>query len=290
MFFLLAPWEIMGARIVFTHLLLLALLLTLLRSNMRESDVWTAAKLSEQTKASDRGVEWVRLRVLLEPQYLKSILFLVGMYGIWNLWAGTVGFFFPYILRTIGGQTQAAAMALSLATMPIFFASLILVFMRYSDRVSQRLLFGIASACQIVAMALPAVLPITAPVVILYLVLSSIGAGFGAQCFYQLWSVELFPTLVRGTAQGLTFAGVRIGLGLWSFFVPSIAASQFTTLAWTLTGFLVVSGAIGVIWAPRNEGKSLAQIELERKAAAPPPRRSSQLDPVVLHPDSRHER
>ena len=41
----------------------------------------------------------------------------------------------------------------------------------------------------------------------------------------------------------------------------------FTTLAWILTGFLAISGLIGVLWAPRNEGKSLERLEAERKAA-----------------------
>jgi inositol transporter-like SP family MFS transporter len=50
--------------------------------------------------------------------------------------------------------------------------------------------------------------------------------------------------------------------------VPLLASSEFTTLAWALTGFLIVSGLIGVIWGPRNEGKSLEQIEAERNAKA----------------------
>jgi inositol transporter-like SP family MFS transporter len=69
---------------------------------------------------------------------------------------------------------------------------------------------------------------------------------------------------VRATAQGLTFAIVRIGLGFWSFFVPVLTSTGFTTLAWILVGFLVVSALIGLAWAPRNEGKSLEQIEAER--------------------------
>ena len=50
--------------------------------------------------------------------------------------------------------------------------------------------------------------------------------------------------------------------------MPALAANDFTLLAWILTGFLVASGAIGLIWAPRNEGKSLEQIEAERRPAA----------------------
>ena len=57
---------------------------------------------------------------------------------------------------------------------------------------------------------------------------------------------------------------MRIGLGIWSLAVPALAANDFTLLAWILTGFLVVSGVVGLIWAPRNEGKSLEQLEAER--------------------------
>jgi MFS transporter, SP family, inositol transporter len=188
-------------------------------------------------------------------------LFLVVMYGIWNLWAGTNGFFFPYILRTVGSQSQAASVAMQAAGFLVAMVSIGLVFMRYSDRRNQRTLFATSAVIQIVGMALLALFPLTTPVALAYLLLVWFGSGFGAQSFFQLWSAELFPTLIRSTAQGITFAVVRIGLGLWSFFVPVLTKTGFTRLAWILTGFLVLSGLIGTIWAPRNEGKSLEQIQ-----------------------------
>ena len=139
-----------------------------------------------------------------------------------------------------------------------------LVFMRYVDCVNQRLLFGIAAAIQVVGMVVLALFPMTVPVALIYVLLTAFGGGSGAQSFFQLWSAELFPTLLRSTAQGVTFAVVRIGLGLWSFFVPILTATGFKTLAWILTGFLVVSGVIGYLGAPRNEGKSLEEIQLEQ--------------------------
>jgi MFS transporter, SP family, inositol transporter len=76
---------------------------------------------------------------------------------------------------------------------------------------------------------------------------------------------ELFPTLLRSTAQGLMFAVVRIALGFWSLYVPTLTKSGFSTLAWILTGFVAVSGLIGFVFAPRNEGKTLDQIQRERQ-------------------------
>jgi inositol transporter-like SP family MFS transporter len=54
---------------------------------------------------------------------------------------------------------------------------------------------------------------------------------------------------------------------VFSFFVPLLTATGFSTLALILTGFLVISGIIGLAWAPRNEGKSLEQLEAERQTA-----------------------
>jgi inositol transporter-like SP family MFS transporter len=263
MFLVLEPLGILGARIVFAHLAVVAVVLTLLRSRMKESVVWEEAQAKRAAEGQARGGG---LKALFTAKHLKAMAFLIGMYGIWNLWAGTNGFFFPYILRTVGSESQVTSVAMQAAGFFVAMISIGLVFMRYSDRVSHRLLFGISAVLQVGGMALLALFPLTTPVALAYLVLVWFGSGFGAQSFFQLWSAELFPTLLRSTAQGLTFAIVRIGLGVWSFFVPMLTATGFTSLAWILTGFLVVSGFIGVIWAPRNEGKSLEQLEVERTA------------------------
>jgi inositol transporter-like SP family MFS transporter len=258
MFLVLAPLGVLGARIVFAHLAVAAVVLTLLRSRMKESVLWEDARAR---RAHDVKARQDSVSALFTAKHLKSMLFLVAMYGIWNLWAGTNGFFFPYILRTVGSQSQAASVAMQAAGFLVAIISIGLIFMRYSDRVNQRTLFAASAIIQIIGMALLALFPLTTPIALAYLVLVWFGSGFGAQSFFQLWSAELFPTLVRSTAQGITFAVVRISLGLWSFFVPVLTKTGFTRLAWILTGFLLVSGFIGTIWAPRNEGRSLEQIQ-----------------------------
>jgi len=260
----LAPLGLRGARIVFAHLAIIALILTALRSGMSESSLWRDAKAAAEQEAS--RMSSARLGSLFTPGRLRSMLFLIGMYGIWNLWAGTNGFFFPYILRTVGAQSQAASVALQAGGFTVAMLSIGLVFMRYSDRVSQRTMMGAAGILQVAGMVLIAVFPLTTPVALAYQFLLQFGGGFGQQSFFQLWSAELFPTLLRSTAQGLMFAVVRIGLGLWSFVVPLLTATGFTRLAWILTSFVAVSSLIGFLGAPRNEGKSLAQIEAESSA------------------------
>lgn len=249
----------LGARIVFGHLLVIALGLTLLRSRMKESQRW-----EESQKASAPRTP---VSSLFRGKNLTAILGLVGMYGFWNLWAGVNGFFFPYILRTVGGASQAASVGVQAISFTIGMFSIWLIFMKLADKVNQRLLFGISAVIQVIGMALLGLFELTIPIALLHVFLLQFGGGFGAQSFFQLWSAEMFPTGLRATAQGLCFAVVRIGLGVFSFFVPALTATGFTTLAWILTGFLVISGVVGFAWAPRNEGKSLEQLEAERAAS-----------------------
>jgi len=265
LFLVLAPLGLLGARLVFAHLAILAVALTFLRSSMHESTHWLEAQAAEKTVAATQRTG---LRDLLKPRYIGGMAFLTGMYLFWNLWAGTNGFFFPYILRTVGAQTQATSVMIQMLSFGVGMLSIAFIFMPLADKVNQRMLFAASAIIQIVGMSLLAIFPLTLPVAIIHVLMMAIGQGFGAQSFFQLWSSELFPTLLRSTAQGVMFAVVRISLGFWSFFVPVLTATGFHTLAWILTGFLVISGAVGMIWAPRNEGKTLDELEavLERQA------------------------
>jgi len=259
--YFLLPFGLSGVRWLFIHLLVLALALTFLRSKMRESERWEEAQV--EAKATGGGFDWT---MLLRAPYLGSILFLAAMYGFWNLWAGYNGFFTPYLIRE-NNLPEWAATVLPASYFLVGMVSILAIFMTLSDKVNQRVLFGISAALHVFGMALLAIFGFKLEIVIAHIVIMGIAGGFGAQSFFQLWSSELFPTAVRSTAQGLTFAIVRIGLGIWSLAVPTLAAYDFTTLAWILTGFLVVSGAVGLIWAPRNEGRSLEQIARERARA-----------------------
>jgi MFS transporter, SP family, inositol transporter len=164
----------------------------------------------------------------------------------------------------MGAASQAEAVAIQALSFSIGMASIYFVFMRLSDKVNQRTLFLWSAIIQTIGMALLIVFPLTIPIALLYVFLLQFGGGFGAQSFFQLWSSEQFPTMLRSTAQGVCFAIVRIGLGIFSFFVPMLNAQGFDKLAMILTGFLIISGVIGYFWAPRNEGKSLEQLEAER--------------------------
>jgi len=255
--YFLKPFGIDGVRWLFIHLAVLAVALTFLRSKMKESERWEEAQVA---KADSAVSSWAEL---FSPRYIAAMLYLITMYGMWNLWAGYNGFFTPYLIA----QNHLPAWAETVLPASYFLLAIVSVlafFIPLSDKINQRTLFGISAAMQVAGMAMLAVFGYTLNTVIVHILVMGLAAGFGAQSFFQLWSSELFPTAIRSRAQGVTFAVVRIGLGLWSLAVPALAANDFTLLAWILTGFLAVSGVVGWWWAPNNQGKSLEQLDAER--------------------------
>lgn len=258
----LSPFGLLGIRIVFIHLFVVALVTWALRQGLTESPRWQRAA-SVAARAVRPG-----MRELFAGANLQALAWTGGIYVFWGLAAGTAGIFTPYIVRTLHAGSQAAGVALSCGGFLVSIATTVLVFMRYADRghSTRRLLWGAGAVMQVVAYALFVVLPFTIPVIILNIVLFGAGGILAGEPFYKVFSQELFPTMLRGTAQGLTFGVARTCLGVWSFFVPTLADAGIGVVGALLSTFLLISGVIGYFFMPNTSGKSLERIEAERAA------------------------
>lgn len=140
--------------------------------------------------------------------------------------------------------------------------------MRYADCTSRsrKILWIAGVVMQVLAWALYIVLPFTIPVIIFNIVLVGLGSALAGEPFYKTVSQELFPTMLRGSAQGITFGVGRTFLGVWSSFVPALAGAGIRLVATVLTAFLLISGVVR-IFIPDTASKPLEQIKAERAAA-----------------------
>jgi MFS transporter, SP family, inositol transporter len=252
----MASLGMLGIRIVFLHLFVVAIVTWALRRGLTESARWKAAAQTSRTQ----------IRKLFSGMNLRALIWTATIYLFWNLAAGTAGIFNPYIIKTLGAGSQAASTAIPSLAFLVMILITFTVFMRYSDKSysTRKIIWGTGAVMQIVSYGLFLVLPFNIPVIIANIVLFAAGASLAGEAFYKVFSQELFPTMLRGTAQGVTFGVARTVLGIWSFFVPMLADAGIGPVAALLVLFLVISGGVGFFFMPDTSGKTLEQIEIER--------------------------
>ncbi|MEY8733023.1 MFS transporter [Peribacillus frigoritolerans] len=265
----LAPLGLLGSRLIFAQLFVIALVTWLLQQQINESTIWEEEK-EKQNKLKKIGkLTDVSLKELLSvKENCKALFLLIGIYGFWNLVAGVMGYFMPYIYETVGGLTSTQANLLQGTLWLLTVVSTYFVFIKLGDKVNRKALFGIGAAMGIVAWLILTFGGMGWTELLLFVLLWGTAAGFGAQSFYALWSSELFHTKYRAKAQGLMFSVARIGVGLFSL----VIALLITTLGFKVAGlimiaFLIIHLVIGLTMSPETRGKSLEEIQQERYGA-----------------------
>ncbi|QXE00375.1 MFS transporter [Terribacillus sp. DMT04] len=273
---MLAPLGLLGSRIIFAQLFVVALITWILQQQIGESKIWTEEKEKEKSRkvVGSQDVSWKQLFTI--KANLKALMLLVGIYVFWNLVAGVMGYFMPYIYETVGGLSASQANLLQGFLWTLTVAGTYFVFIKLGDRVNRKLLYGIGAAMGIAAWLVLTFGGMGMFELFTFVVLWGIAAGFGAQAFYGLWAGELFHTRYRAKAQGFIFALARVAVGLISLVVPLMISSfGFQAAGMVMIGFLLIAAVIGLIMAPETRGKSLEQIQEERYGSIPENRKQA---------------
>ncbi|EDN9502237.1 MFS transporter [Listeria monocytogenes] len=260
---IVSPLGLLGNRLLFLSLLIVAFVAWQLQRKLEESKDWEA----EQVKMKESGnrLEHPFKTAFSSMVNVKSVLFLVGVYLFWNLVAGAMGFFMPFVYETVGGLSNTQANLLQAVLWILTAVSTYFGFAKFGDRVSHRGLFFVGALMAVASWVVLTFVGMSWVGLWTFVILWGISAGIGAQAFYALWSTELFPTKYRGGVQGVMFFLVRGSTGVWSIVFPVILANLGFTVAGTIMiGLLTVSLLIGVIWAPKTRGRSLDDITKER--------------------------
>ncbi len=250
------PLGLLGSRLIFLHLFVVAFVTWWLRQGLSESRVWTDAR--SEAPASPRDLFRSRGN-------LTALLFLFGVYGFWNLVAGQAGIFMPRVYDAAGLSSPAGQNALQVLVWGCTALATWFGFMRLGDRVERRRLYAVGAVLGVLAWALLSYAPGTLLVLLVFAVVWGTSAGIGAQAFYSVWTSELFATRYRATAQGVLFFAARCAVGGLSYVFPTLLDTRGVPFVGTLLlGFLVVALVVGVVWAPSTQGRSLRDIEEER--------------------------
>lgn len=258
---IVSPLGLLGARLVFAHLFVVAAITWWVRRGLGESQRWKDQQANPNRVGTYRGF----IQLLTDRRNVVALLFLIGVYGLWNTVAGQAGIFQPRVYEAAGLDSANAQNALQVLVWTLTSLATYFGFMKYGDAVSRRLLYFIGAALGVVAWSVLIWGPPGWTSLLIFAVGWGISAGIGAQAFYGLWAAELFATRYRASAQGVMFMLVRVMVGVLSLWFPLMLQEVgLHGVGALIMGLLVAALIIGTVWAPRTRGKSLEQIEVER--------------------------
>jgi inositol transporter-like SP family MFS transporter len=257
----LAPLGLLGSRIIFAHLFVVAFIVWWIRQGLPESALWKASRIEPAPTASGHNL----LALFSKKTNLTALLFLFGVYGFWNLVAGQAGIFMPRVYDATGVHEPVRQYLLQVLVWGCTVAATYFGFMLFADRMSRRALYGGGAVLGIAGWMVLVFAPPGWTSLLLFAITWGTSAGIGAQAFYGLWTAELFATPYRASAQGVLFFAARIAVGLLSSVFPLLLTKSGIGFVGTLLiGFLTLALIIGATWAPETRGKALLQIEAER--------------------------
>lgn len=248
----LAPLGLLGSRLIFLHLFVVAAVVWWIRQGLQESKVWKEEGQHE-TASMKSTVGAQGLRGLFSKRVnITALLFLGGIYLFWNTVAGQAGHLHAPGVRDRWLDSTVQQDLLQVLVWALTVVATYFGFMRYADRMSQRLLFVIGAGLGIAAwIVLVTFTGGGLPTLLVFAVLWGLSSGIGAQAFYGLWASELFATPYRASAQGVMFFVVRTFTGLLSFFFPTLlSATGLGFVATLLVALLTIHLIIGAVWAP----------------------------------------
>jgi inositol transporter-like SP family MFS transporter len=257
-----APLGLLGARLIFAWLFVVALVTWLVRRGLPESGIWAEQR---DTNKQSLTIGFSLKALFTRRVNITALLFLFGVYAFWNTVAGQAGIFMPRVYAASGFTSPIEQDFIQVIVW--FCTSLFtwLGFMVLGDRMSRRLLFAIGSVLAIVAWVTLVFSHPSFDVLLFFAIVWGTSAGIGAQAFYGLWTSELFATPYRAGAQGVLFTAARLMVGFLSLWFPTLLATiGLSKLGILIIALLAVSFIVGTIWAPNTRGKSLREIEQER--------------------------
>lgn len=95
---LLEPMGLLGSRIIFAHLFVIALITWWVRRGLSESRRWTEKNANPNNVSTYKGF----FQLFTNKNNLIALVFLIGVYGLWNTVAGQAGIFQPRIYEATG--------------------------------------------------------------------------------------------------------------------------------------------------------------------------------------------
>jgi inositol transporter-like SP family MFS transporter len=235
----------LGGRIMWGHILLGGGLVLVLRATLPESGEWISANAErEQLRSAGGTIDAGGLRQLFRGNFLKPLIALGLFYGIFNLAANTGGQF-GTLLYTELARTSVSTAGLVNTVQLVVSITCAVIFLRVVDLPSRMTWFLLGGVVAVSAQVIPVIFGVNLGSLATWQILQGIGGAFAGESMWKVWSQELFPTLLRSTAQGATTFFTRVLAAVAALGTPYLIQDGPATLFITLTLAVAVTTALG---------------------------------------------
>ncbi len=243
-----------GWRILFVVGILPAFLTLWIRRNVKEPEIWIKNKESNKIKMTDSLIIIFR-KPLLKKTLTASLLTTSVLFAYWGLFTWMPSFLSKPVeqggagLGIVKSSTWIVPMQIG-----AFFGYLSFGFL--ADRFGRRPVF--LSFLIAAALLVPLYGQLSRHEILLLVIGPFIGFfGHGYFSVFGAMLAELFPTNIRGTAQGFTYNIGRAFSALAPFIIGALADNYGIGSALALTAFFFLLGAVIIFLLPETKGQQL---------------------------------
>ncbi len=245
-----------GWRVVFFIGVLPALLTVWVRRNVEEPELWKAARAAavraprEQRPGLSLAFRGPLARVTIAVTFMNACT-LFGWWGL-NTWIPS---YLSMSTEQGGNGFSAQTMSGLVIAMQVGMWLGYVTFGFVSDAVGRKRTYVTYLLCASVLLPLygvtrsPWLLLLLGPLVAFF--------GTGYYSGFGALTAELYPTSIRGTAQGFTYNLGRIASAAAPFTVGTMAASRGFSAAFAVTGFAFLLAAMAWRFIPETRGRQL---------------------------------
>lgn len=243
----LADLGVTAGRLLYLHLLVVALVVLTMRLDLRESSEWAAARdvhladVAAHPPARAHERRGWSFRGLRGPT-TSTVLALGFYYTAWNIGANTLGQFKPYLWIEVMGGSPRGASALILLGLPLGLLLSAAFVVVVDTRARHRWIMA-GALTSLSGWLVITVWPTREAFV--YLAVSfAAGASMSGEVAYKVWTQRLIPTMSRATVQGATLAVARVVAALAATATPLVVNADPRALFGTVLLLSVVATAL----------------------------------------------